>query len=211
MTTHPKTIKSFSEKSDQYIRDDCTEPPLTNHPQIRNLIGNLTGKRVLCAGCGAGSECSSLVAFGACVDAIDASQALIDIAKSKNPNLTFKVASIESLPFSNEYFDFIYCGHVLHYLNDWTKTLKEFSRVSQKGSRLVLTIHHPADQGYVGDEPKEVHNRWYDDFDVVYYPRSVEAMTRTFQRAGFDVIKVVELAGEPEKAPITVAFELIKA
>ena len=56
MTTHPKTTKSFAEKFDQYLREDCTEPPLTDHPVIRNLIGDLTGKKFSARAAAAGQS-----------------------------------------------------------------------------------------------------------------------------------------------------------
>ncbi|NDC39171.1 MAG: hypothetical protein EBZ48_14180, partial [Proteobacteria bacterium] len=99
---------------------------------------------------------------------------------------------------------------VLHYLDDWTKVLGEFNRVTAHGGTLVVTIHHPADHGYLGDEPKELHSRWYDDFDVVYYPRSISAMSRSFEQCGFLVTKTLEIASEPSQPPITVAFRLKK-
>jgi ubiquinone/menaquinone biosynthesis C-methylase UbiE len=208
MPTHPKTSKSFAEKSDQYIREDCTEPPLTESPQIRKLLGDESGKRVLCVGCGSGAECSSLAARGAIVAGVDSSQALLDLAKSKCPDLKLELASIDALPYSDNAFDLVYCGHLLHYLNDWTQALNELHRVLTNSGKLVITIHHPADQGYTGDVPKEIHAIWYKDFDVVFYPRSLRAMSRTFEEAGFQISQMTEMEGEADKPPLVVAYEL---
>ncbi len=41
------------------------------------------------------------------MEGVDTSESLLEIAKSQNPDLNFKLASLESLPFSNGYFDFI--------------------------------------------------------------------------------------------------------
>lgn len=209
MPTHPKTIKSFSEKSHQYLRDDCDELPFTERLDIRELIGDVAGKKVLFAGCGAGAECSSLAALGAQVSGVDSSPSLLEIAKTRNPGMNFTLASLESLPFPDACFDLIYCGHVLHYLDNWTPALGELKRVTAAGGTLVVTVHHPADHGYTGDQPKEVHATWYDDFDVVYYPRSIAEMTNTFASCGLTTVKVLEIAGEAEGPPIAVAFRLI--
>lgn len=210
MTTHPKTFKSFAEKSDQYIRDDCAEPPLTEFPQIQELLGNVEGKRILCVGCGGGAECFSLSKRGAVVEGIDTSEALLNLAKTKYPDLRFQLANIEALPYSNNSFDVVYCGHVLHYLRDWAQALDELHRVLSDSGKIVVTIHHPEDHGYIGDEPKEIHAKWYDDFDVVYYPRGIIAMSRAFENSDFRVDKMVELNGEVGCPPITVAFVLGK-
>ena len=109
------------------------------------------------------------------------------------------------------FFDIVYCGHVLHYLDNWTAALKELNRVTRHGGTLVITVHHPADHGHTEDEPKEIHTTWYDDFDVVYYPRSIAAMTRIFANCGLTTIKVLEIGGEPGQPPITAAFQLKKS
>lgn len=209
--THPKTLKSFAEKAEQYLNEDCTEPPLTDSPQIRKLLGDESGKRVLCVGCGNGAECSSLAARGAIVHGVDSSGPLLEIAKIRCPDLKLQFASIDALPYSDDAFDLVYCGHLLHYLKDWTLPLNELSRVLTDAGKIVVTIHHPADQGYTGDVPKEIHAKWYKDFDVVFYPRSLRAMSSAFEEAGLRVLQMTEMDGETGRPPIVVAFELRKA
>lgn len=62
-----------------------------------------------------------------------------DIAESKLTNSKHPiVASIQDLPFSNNYFDVIICvGSVLNYC-DATRTISEFSRVMKPKSYLLL-------------------------------------------------------------------------
>lgn len=211
MPTHAKTTKSFAEKSDQYIREDCTEPPLADDIKIQELLGDVSSKAILCVGCGAGAECFSLSSRGASVEGVDSSEALLKAAKHKCPDLKFELGTIENLPYPDGKFDIVYCAHVLHYMNEWNKALTELCRVSTNTGKIVVTIHHPADQGYTGDEPKEIHAKWYEDFDVVYYPRSISTMRRSFENSGLKVVKMFELQGEVGHPPLTVAFALKRA
>jgi ubiquinone/menaquinone biosynthesis C-methylase UbiE len=141
---------------------------------------------------------------------MDSSQALVDFAKGSHPKLSFRCGSVEALPYSVGQFDLVYCAHVLHYFKEWDRALNEIRRVLAPTGKVVITIHHPADQGYAGDEPLEVHATWYDNFEVVFYPRSIKSMRDAFEKAGLEVLKVVEMNGEEGKPPLIAAFELRK-
>jgi len=210
MSTHPITSNSFVTKADQYLRDDCTQPPLVDHIQIAPLIGNISGSKILCVGCGGGSECASFASKGAVVEGVDISEMLLREAQQKSPSVSFKLASVESLPYQDKSFDLVYCAHVFHYLKDWELALKEIFRVCNDTGRAFITLHHPFDQGHFGGKKTEVQTSWYDNFEVVYYPRSISEMLESFISVGFLLTNSVEIAGELGKAPIIVAFALNK-
>ena len=211
MTTHPKTLQSFALKSDQYLIEDCSEPPLIDAPQVRKLLGEEDGKRVLCVGCGGGAECSSLLARGAIVAGVDTSQSLLNVSKVAYPSIDFKLASIEALPYADAEFEIVYCGHVLHYLRDWTLGLRELRRVLVDTGKIVVTIHHPADLNHNDELPKEIHATWYRDFEVVLYSRSLSNIALTFEQAGLKILEMIEIHGEAGSPPIAAVYELGKA
>lgn len=210
MTTHPKTLQSFANKSDQYLSEDCKEPPLTDSPQVRKLLGDESGKRVLCVGCGGGAECLSLSARGGIVAGVDTSQSLLDVAKAKCPHIDLRLAGVEALPYPSAAFDIVYCGHVLHYLRTWTAALQEMRRVITDEGKIVITIHHPADLNPTNEQLAELHASWYKDFEVVFYPRSLAEISRTFEQGGLKIVQMVEIKGEPGQPPIVAAYELRK-
>ena len=210
MPQHPKTKLSFSAKANQYLSEDCTEPPLIDQPEIKALAADVSGKKVLCVGCGNGAECESFVQMGAVVDGVDDSEALLTIAQTKSSQTTFKVGSIESLPYKDHSFDFLYCSHVLHYIEDWNVSLSEMLRVLKPKSKILLTIHHPFDHGHHGEGKIAVHDVWYEDFEVVYYPRSVEEMKKSFNHAQLTLCDSIELPSDSLESPLAIVFLLLK-
>lgn len=85
----------------------------------------LPGMPVLDAGCGGGRNSFWLLKNGFDVFAVDidadAIEAIRDLAKRLAPTLSeehFQVASMESLPFADESFDWVICNAVMHFADD---------------------------------------------------------------------------------------------
>lgn len=85
----------------------------------------LPGMTVLDAGCGGGRNSFWLLKNGFDVFAVDidadAIEAIRDLAKRLAPVLSgenFQVASLESLPFADESFDWVICNAVMHFADD---------------------------------------------------------------------------------------------
>jgi ubiquinone/menaquinone biosynthesis C-methylase UbiE len=109
------------------------------------LVGNVSGKRVLDAGCGPGAHAVVLADQGATVTGIDASSELLSIAAARLGDRASLMHGnlADSLPFQNESYDVVLASLVLHYLRDWEPTLAEFHRVLSATRRLVISTHHP--------------------------------------------------------------------
>jgi SAM-dependent methyltransferase len=109
------------------------------------MVGDVGGKHVLDAGCGAGAHAAELVARGARVTGLDASAGLLEVAAERlGPGVPLHRADLaEPLPFADATFDVVLASLVMHYLQDWVPTLAEFRRVLVPGGRLVFSTHHP--------------------------------------------------------------------
>jgi len=58
-----------------------------------------------------------------------------------NPNYANYVFNIESIPYPNEYFDFIICSHVLGHVSNEQKAIEELYRVLKpEGQALIMTL-----------------------------------------------------------------------
>jgi SAM-dependent methyltransferase len=55
---------------------------------------------------------------------------------SRPPASTWSLASVESLPFADDFFDKVLCVHVLYFWKDLDASLREIARVLKSGSRL---------------------------------------------------------------------------
>ena len=98
------------------------------------------GTRFADLGCGGGG--ASLLAFrrGAQVSGLDASDALIAIARDRIASGDFRVGDLESLPFQDNSFDVTMCSLALMFVHDIPKALSEMKRVTVAGGRIAVGV-----------------------------------------------------------------------
>lgn len=108
-----------------------------------NLLGDISGEKLLEIGCGSGIQTIEFCKKGAYVTSIDVSQESItateEICKiNKIQNVLIKNMNAESLEFKDETFDKVYISRMLMHTNK-DKVLNEAMRVLKKGGILVIT------------------------------------------------------------------------
>jgi ubiquinone/menaquinone biosynthesis C-methylase UbiE len=178
-------------------------------PATISLLGDVTGLRVLDAGCGPGALSEWLVDNGATVTAMDVSPEMVRLARQRVGDraqiLTADLAEpLAFLPDASA--DLIVASLVLHYLADWTAPLAEFHRVLTPGGAVVFSTHHPAMdwQLHSSDDyfaVKQVTETWHkggQPFDVTFWRRPLTAMTAAISSAGFVIDRLVEPDPSPE-------------
>jgi ubiquinone/menaquinone biosynthesis C-methylase UbiE len=112
-------------------------------PVFRSLVGALSPGRALDAACGTGRHAEMLVSMGWDVIGVDATDAMLERARTKVPRATFQSGRLEALPVENESVDLVVCGLALTHVEDLMPVYAEFSRVLRPGGRLVTTDIHP--------------------------------------------------------------------
>jgi ubiquinone biosynthesis O-methyltransferase len=109
---------------------------------ILELVGDVSGCRVLDVGCGDGEFAVELKKRGAMVVGIDSSAEMIDAAKKRsklqNAEVNFQVAMAEHLPFPAEHFDVVTAITILCFVDDAAPVFREIARVLRPGGRLVI-------------------------------------------------------------------------
>jgi SAM-dependent methyltransferase len=106
-------------------------------------LGQLAGKRVLDAGCGAGRFAQIALDAGAEVVAVDLSSA-VDACQANlgpHPGLTVVQASLYELPFRPQSFDFIYSIGVLQHTPDVERAVKALPPLLKPGGQLAYWIY----------------------------------------------------------------------
>ena len=105
-----------------------------------NDLEPLAGQRLLDAGCGAGLFLSLAAAHGAIPSGLDASEALLSVARSRLPSADLRVGGIEALPYDDGAFDIVTAFNSIQYTVDPGATVKELTRVSRPGGRVGIGV-----------------------------------------------------------------------
>lgn len=189
-------------------------------PAMYGKLPDLTGKRVLCVGCGTGEECVHLASLGASsVTGIDISKGLIDAARETVPNMDFRVMDMENITFEANSFDYAYSSLTLHYVESWGRTLSEIRRVLAPGGTLLASTHHPVKWGSQVTRGKEsdsflmgydrlvsgvpsvygdyqttrkVQDTWFGTLKVTYFHRPFSAIMRDILDSGMALMDIIE-------------------
>jgi SAM-dependent methyltransferase len=175
---------------------------LYERPAMLALLGEIAGKRVLDAGCGAGALAEAMLARGAVVTGLELSRPMAELARARlGDRATIHVGDLARplAMFADGSFDLVAASLVLHYLEHWEPTLREFARVLAPGGALALSTHHPtmdwrnAGGGYF--ETRRITETWRkggQEATVSFWRRPLTAMVSAFRAAGFVVADLVE-------------------
>jgi SAM-dependent methyltransferase len=97
------------------------------------------GWRVLDVGCGAGAFLRLVADRGAEPFGIDASDALIEIARARLPGADLRVGEMQDLPYDDGRFDLV-TGFNSFFADDMVAALREARRVARPGAPVVIQV-----------------------------------------------------------------------
>jgi SAM-dependent methyltransferase len=214
-TADPRRPNDYDSFAEAYAASN--ESNLLNayyeRPAMLALAGDVAGRRILDAGCGAGPLFAALRDRGAIVTGIDKSAGMLELARRRlGDDADLQVAELGSpLPFADDTFDDVTASLVLHYLEDWSQALAELRRVLKPGGRLIVSVDHPfvttMEHRQAGRDPDYFATYNYIDEWTVggqtalfsFWARPLHAMTDAFTAAGFRIAVI----SEPGVAPDT--------
>ena len=112
---------------------------IAGYDYVLNMISLKPNDKVLDVGCGSGFFSSMAQNYGADVTGIDASEPLIERAKQRAPSVNFLNGEMESLPFEDHTFDYVFGFNSFQYAANVKNALIEANRVlKQEGSLIVM-------------------------------------------------------------------------
>jgi ubiquinone/menaquinone biosynthesis C-methylase UbiE len=142
-----KLWSAYEEMGDGYRRhaEDGVYNAHYDRPAVLAALGPVAGRRVLDAGCGPGLYLSALQEAGAEVVGLDASQAMVDLARQRvGGQVRIDLADLGAvLPYPDRSFDLAVCALAIHYVTERATAFAELHRVLLPGGALVVSTQHP--------------------------------------------------------------------
>jgi SAM-dependent methyltransferase len=189
-------------------------PDLPTEADLR-LCGDLSGRRVLDIGCGAGENAVTMAGQGAHVIALDVSRAQIALGKRLAEAAEIRVEWHESdaadLAFLRaDSIDLALAANVVHEIEDFDRLLRQVQRVLRPGSAFVFSHEHPMRLAVARDGTGpgvlplgrlEVHRSYFDsapifttrdDEKIQMWPRTIAEVFSALHRAGYRVDALIE-------------------
>jgi SAM-dependent methyltransferase len=115
-------------------------------PTYEDALGRVRlqpGQLVLDIGCGVGAFLRLVAARGARAFGLDASAALLDIARARVPEADLRLGDMEALPYDDDTFDVV-CGfNAFFFANDIVAAVREAGRVGKPGAPVVIQVWGP--------------------------------------------------------------------
>lgn len=185
--------------------------------QLLDLLGDVSGKDVLDAGCGQGYLSRMLVARGARVTGIDLSPRLIQKARDADPNgrVEYRLADLsQPLPELDGTFATIACYLALNDVRDYRGFASTLEALATPGARIVLGFNNPYSsvvREHVPDYFAEgaigtYFGMWEQGIKARYYHRTLEQYLDAFLDAGLRLVKLVDVPEAPSRTALQGRF-----
>jgi SAM-dependent methyltransferase len=104
------------------------------------------GQLVLDIGCGVGALLHLVADRGARAFGLDASEALLELARSCVPEADLRIGDMEALPYDDDVFHLVTGFNSFFFANDIVAALREAGRVAKPGAPVVIQVWGPHEQ-----------------------------------------------------------------
>jgi SAM-dependent methyltransferase len=156
-------------------------------PQMADLAVVRPGQDALDVGCGTGALTEVLVdRLGVPhVTGVDPSQAFVEAARERFPEVRIEHGSAEALPFADDTFDVAIAQLVVHFMSDPVRGIGEMARVTRRGGIVAACVWDHAGTGPLSLFWTAVRSLWPDAVDESSLPGAREGhLVELFEDAG---------------------------
>ena len=174
-------------------RYDGPNPAIeAEEPIVRELLGDTPRGTAVDAACGTGRHSVMLAELGYEVIGVDATEAMLELARPKVPDADFRLGRLEALPVDDGTADLVTCGLALTHVDDLGPVISEFGRVLRPGGELIISDIHPvmASTGGAAAFPTGE-----EGITVHYVPNLIHQVSEyisAFTAAGLTVVDCIE-------------------
>jgi SAM-dependent methyltransferase len=113
---------------------------LPAYEEALRRVGLDAGQLVLDVGCGVGAFLRLVADRRARASGVDASEALIELARTRVPETDLRVGEMESLPYEDDSFDLVAGFNSFFFAADLVAALREAGRVAKPGAPVVIQV-----------------------------------------------------------------------
>ncbi|MFF0546715.1 MULTISPECIES: class I SAM-dependent methyltransferase [Nocardia] len=209
MLTADTVTASYDQHAAAFAAEAATSAYNTyyDRPAVLDLLGDLTDRVVLDAGCGPGLYITELLARGAHVIAIDAAANMIGLARQHAAGqITVRQHDLTQPLYwlANGSVDVCLLALVIHYIDDRIALLRELRRVLRPGGHLIISTSHPtADWLTTGGgyfDTGWVEQRWSCGITHRFWHQPLQAWCAEFTTTGFTIDAITEHRPSAEMA-----------
>jgi ubiquinone/menaquinone biosynthesis C-methylase UbiE len=181
-TTDDSSTRSWNAVAEDWAKHADVNDYRTHFllPRMLDMIGDVRGRTILDLGCGEGGYARELARRGAQVTAVDGSERLIEIARSRASregvdvlHVRANMSAMDAVPAAA--FDLVVAAMSLMDAEDYEGAVREMHRVLVPGGELLMSISHPCFSARVSE--------WVRDANG--HPRFF-AVDRYFERTPWD-------------------------
>lgn len=181
--------------------------------ELKKILPDFKGKRVLDLGCGFGWHCRYAVEQGArSVVGIDISEKMLSRAKQENGDsrIQYLQLPIEEAVFAPGSFEIVISSLAFHYLDSFEAICEKVCACLTSGGHFVFSVEHPVFTAYgtedwIYDEARNILHWPVDQYyieglrktrfcgeSVIKYHRTLTTYLQTLLNCGFEIFNVIE-------------------
>ncbi|MHA1718034.1 MAG: class I SAM-dependent methyltransferase [Promethearchaeota archaeon] len=152
-------------------------------PAVLNELNDAKGKSVLDVGCGTGYFSEILYRKGAHVIGLDSSEKMIEIAKTRNPEIKYVNGEAENLSeyikYINKKFDYViivmfFC--CVDNRSNFEKIFNEVKKVLKENGKIIIIDYHP--KGYKNLDTFLLKHKFPENFNYLNSPQKFKVELR---------------------------------
>jgi SAM-dependent methyltransferase len=119
---------------------------IPNYQEALARVGLERGALVLDIGCGAGAFLRLVAGRGGRPFGLDASRALVELARKRVPDADVRVGEMEALPYDDDTFDLVTGFNSFFFADDIIAALREAGRVAKPKAAVVIQVWGPRER-----------------------------------------------------------------
>ncbi len=190
--------------------------------ELKKMLPDFNGKRLLDLGCGFGWHCRYAIEYGA-ISAlgIDISEKMIEGARLRNnlPQIEYRQIAVEDYEYPSNSFEVVISSLTFHYLTSFDDICAKINRcLTDKGS-FIFSVEHPIFTAYgtqdwiYGNDKERLHwpvdNYFYEgkrnaNFlgeEVIKFHKTLTTYIQALLKNGFEITGLVE--PQPQEEMLT--------